>query len=140
MALFEDEGYLNKPEYRDLFLKDGECLVKGVVFMGTPFRGSGQAALFAPFIKDVRHLNVLSAVNDNFVRALNSNQPIEITQIVHRFQTIIENKAVKLVIACETRPVAGSALVSRTGLTHPHDSLSSNSRTTMHYIILADEL
>ncbi|KAK4694604.1 hypothetical protein P7C71_g3009, partial [Lecanoromycetidae sp. Uapishka_2] len=51
MALFEDEGYHNKPEYRDLFSKDGECLVKGIVFMGTPFRGSGQAALFAPFIK-----------------------------------------------------------------------------------------
>ena len=85
MALFEDDGYLNKSEYRDLIVKDGQCLVKGVVFMGTPFRGSGQATLFKPFIKAIRQFNPFTAVNDSFLGAPNDYQPIEVTHIVHRF-------------------------------------------------------
>ena len=111
MALFEDDGYLNKPEYRDLFVKDGECLVKGVVFMGTPFRGSGQATLFKPFIKAIRQLNLVTAVNDSFLGALNGDQPIEVTHIVHRFQTVMNVREIKVIICCEEKPVAGSSLV-----------------------------
>lgn len=111
MALFEDDGYLNKPEYRDLFVKDGECLVKGVVFMGTPFRGSGQATLFKPFIKAIRQLNLVTAVNDSFLGALNGDQPVEVTHIVHRFQTVMNAREIKVTICCEENPVAGSSLV-----------------------------
>ncbi|KAK3172014.1 hypothetical protein OEA41_004098 [Lepraria neglecta] len=112
MALFEDDGYLNKPEYRDLFVKDGECLVKGVVFMGTPFRGSGQATLFKPFIKAIRQLNLVTAVNDSFLGALNGDQPIEVTHIVHRFQTVMNAREIKALICCEEKPVAGSSLTT----------------------------
>ena len=112
MALFEDDEYLYKPHHRDLFLKDGECLVKGVVFMGTPFRGSGQATLFKPFIKAIRQLNSLTAVNDSFLGALNGNQPIEITHTVHQFQSVMNERGIKVIICCEERPIVGSSLVS----------------------------
>lgn len=111
MALFEDDEYLNKPEYSNLFVKNGECLVKGVVFMGTPFRGSGHATLFKPFIKAIRQLNLVTAVNDSFLGALNADQPIEVTNIVHRFQNVMNTKAIKVIICCEEKPVAGSSLV-----------------------------
>ncbi|KAL2047637.1 hypothetical protein N7G274_000679 [Stereocaulon virgatum] len=112
MALFEDDGYPNKPEYRNLFVKDGECLIKGVIFMGTPFRGSGQATLFKPFIKAIRQLNLVTAVNDSFLGALNADQPIEITLVVHRFQNVMNAKGIKVIICCEEKPVAGSALTT----------------------------
>ena len=111
MALFQDDNYDNKQEYQDLFWKGDECLVKGVVFMGTPFRGSGQASLFTPFIRAIRQVNLISAVNDNFLKSLNSDQPVEVTTIVQRFQRIVQAMEIKLLICCESRPVVGSSLV-----------------------------
>ncbi|KAL2049372.1 hypothetical protein ABVK25_010382 [Lepraria finkii] len=111
MALFEDDGYLNKSEYRELIVKDGECLVKGVVFMGRPFRGSGQATLFKPFIKAIRQFNPFTAVNDSFLGALNDYQPIEVTHIVHRFQTVMNAREIKVRMFCEG-PVVGPSLTT----------------------------
>lgn len=113
MALFKDEGYLNKPEYRGLFVRNGECLVKGITFMGTPFRGSGHAALFSPFIRAVRQLNMVSAVNDSFIKSLNDKQPVDITNIIHRFHDIMNQNRIRVLVCCEETPIAGSSLVSQ---------------------------
>ena len=110
-ALFEEEDYPNKPQYKDLFLKGQECLVKGVTFMGTPFNGSGYANLFGPFIKAIRQLNDFTAVNDSFVNALNTRQPVDVTKTVNQFYSVMRQRNIRLVIGCEERPVAGSKLV-----------------------------
>lgn len=111
MALYQDEEYVNKTQYRDLFMNGDECLVKGVCFMGTPFLGSGQANLLAPFVKAVKGLNRLSGTNDNFLRSLReNNQSIEVPTIVQRFKTIAKEKNMRLLIGCEEIPVVGSDL------------------------------
>lgn len=112
MALFQDEEYANKPQYRDLFMHGDECLVKGVCFMGTPFHGSGHANLLAPFVRAVKGINMISATNDKLLGSLReNNQSIEIPNIVHRFRSIAEEKNMRLLIGCEEIPVAGSKLV-----------------------------
>lgn len=112
MALFEDQGYVNKSQYRDLFMNGNQCLVKGVCFMGTPFRGSGQANLLAPFVKAVKELNRFGATNDRFLGSLKeNNQSIEVPNIVHRFKSVAKAKKMRLLIGCEERPIAGSELV-----------------------------
>lgn len=134
MALFQDEAYVNKPQYRDLFMDGDTCLVKGVCFMGTPFLGSGHANLLAPFVKAVKGLNIFSATNDKFLGSLKeNNQSIEVPTIVHRFKSIAKEKKIRLLIGCEQIPVAGSELV---WLLHPcpgtHDCCHPQPR---HFII-----
>lgn len=112
MALFQDEEYVNKRQYRDLFMDGDECLVKGVCFMGTPFRGSGLANQLAPFVKAVKGLNLFSATNDKLLGSLKeNNQSIAIPEIVHRFKSIAKERNMRLLIGCEQTPVAGSQLV-----------------------------
>lgn len=112
MALYKDEEYVNKSQYRDLFMNGDECLVKGVCFMGTPFLGSGHANLLAPFVKAVKNLNRLGATNDKFLGSLReNNQSIEVPTIVQRFKTIAKEKNMRLLIGCEEIPVVGSDLV-----------------------------
>ena len=81
--------------------------------MGTPLRGSNQATLFTPYIKAIKQLNIYSAMNDNLIKSLSAHQPMGIADIVLRFQTVIEEREIKLVICCEETPVAGTELVSK---------------------------
>lgn len=112
MALFEDENYTNKPAYRDLFYKGDECLVKGMCFMGTPFLGSGQANLLAPFVGALKDVNYFSAINDAIFRSLRENkESLEVPNIVQRFKQISDEHEIRLLIGCEEKPVAGSKLV-----------------------------
>ncbi len=122
--LFQDTGYPNLAKYRDLFVRGSECIVKGIVLMGTPLRGSGQATLFTPYIKTIKHLNPFTAMNDNLLKSLSAHQPIEVSDIVHRFKTVIEERKIKLIIGCEETPIAGAKLVSLI----PHASLIRSSR------------
>lgn len=94
-------------------MRDSECIVKGIVLMGTPLRGSNQATLFTPYIKAIKQLNIYTAMNDNLIKSLSAHQPNGISDIVLRFQTVIEEREIKLVICCEETPVAGTELVSR---------------------------
>ena len=114
MALFEEEDYPNKPQFRNLFLRGQECLVKGVTFFGTPFSGSGYANLFGPLIKAIRQLNDFTAIDDDYLRALNTDQPVDLTRIVDRFHHVVHQRNLQLVIGCEERPSAGSKLVFST--------------------------
>ena len=112
MALFQDENYVNKPAYRDLFYKGEECLVKGICFMGTPFLGSGQANLLAPFVGALKDVNYFSATNDAIVKSLKeNNESLEVSTIVQRFKNIVDRTKIRLLIGCEERPVTGSKLV-----------------------------
>ena len=119
MVLFQAAGYPTYLKYRDLFVRDSECIVKGIVLMGTPLRGSGHATLFAPYIKIIKQLNHITSTNDSLIKSLSGNQPIEISDIVHRLQTVIEEREIELVICCEETPVHGTQLVSPV----PHTSL-----------------
>ena len=112
MALFEDEDYPSKPEFKSLFLRNQNCLVKGVTCFGTPFSGSGYANLFRPFIKVIRQLNDFTAVSDGYLNALNTDQPIDITRTIDQFYQVIRQNNIYLLIGCEERPLAGSKLVS----------------------------
>ena len=112
MVLSQAAGYPTNPKYRDLFVRDSECIVKGIVLMGTPLRGSGHATLFAPYIKIIKQLNQITSTNDSLIKSLNGKQPIEISDIVHRFQTVIQEREIELVICCEETPVYGTQLVS----------------------------
>ena len=111
MALFEEEDYPAKPQYKNLFLNGNECLVKGVTFLGTPFHGSGYANVFAPFIKAIRQLNDITAINDSFLSALNTKQPIDVTNTVNQFYSTMKQYGIRMAIGCEERPLAGSKLV-----------------------------
>ena len=112
MALFEDEDFHIKASYQELFLKNGQCIVKGIVFMGTPFRGSGDANILAPFVAAVKGLNVFHAANDTFIKSLKkNNNSVEVPTIVQRMKTITESQGIKLLIGCEETPVVGSKLV-----------------------------
>lgn len=112
MALFEDEEAPNKETYRNLFFHDDRCLLKGVVLMGTPLRGSGQANLMAPIVQLIKGLNYISATNDSFIKALReNNDELDIPTIVQRFKAVIKAKSVQLLIACEQQPYVGSDLV-----------------------------
>ncbi len=104
MVLFQDTGYPTLPQYRDLFVRDSECIVKGIVLTGTPLRGSGHATLFAPYIKTIKHLNQITATNDSLTKSLSANQSIEISDIVHHFWTVIEEKKIDLITCCEETP------------------------------------
>ena len=110
--LFQDSGYPTLASYRDLFVRESECIVKGIVLMGTPLRGSDQATLFTPYIKAIKQLNIYTAMNDNLIKSLSAHQPMGISDIVLRFQTVMEEREIKLVICCEETPVAGTELVS----------------------------
>ena len=120
MALFQYEEHVNKSQYRGLFMDGDECLVKGLCFLGTPFLGSGQANLLAPFVRAVKGLNRLSATNDRFLGSLReNNQSIEVPAIVQRFKSIAKENNMRLLIGCEEFPVVGSELV---WLLHPSPS------------------
>ncbi|MCJ1461653.1 hypothetical protein MMC07_000250 [Pseudocyphellaria aurata] len=111
MALFQDENYPNKQPYRDLFMHENECLVKGVCLMGTPFHGSGHANLLAPFVRAVKGINIISAANDKLLVSLKeNNHSLEISNIIYRFRSIAEKTKMRLLIGCEEIPVAGSKL------------------------------
>lgn len=110
--LFQDSGYPTLANYRDLFVTGSECIVKGIVLMGTPLRGSNQATLFAPYIKAIKQLNIYTAMNDNLIKSLSAHQPMAVSDIVLRFQTVREERDIKLVICCEETPVARTELVS----------------------------
>ena len=117
MALFRDEDCPNKKEYRDLFIHRDTCLLKGVVLMGTPLRGSGQANIIAPIVRLVKGLNKFAATNDNFMKALRENKDtIDIPNIMKRFKSVIDSNHVMLLIACEETPYIGDSLVSGTFL------------------------
>lgn len=112
MALFHDEVYINKPQYRDLFMDGNECLVKGVCFMGTPLLGNGPANLLAPFVRAVKGPNKLSGANVKFLGSLReNNQSIDIPTIVRQFKSIAKEKKMRLLVGCEEISVAGSQLV-----------------------------
>lgn len=112
MALFEDEEYVNKDVYRNLFQNGKECLVKGICFLGTPFYGSGQANVLVPLVRAVKGLNRFSATNDAFLASLRENsQSIEVPQIVQRFKSIVEGTGMTILIGCEDNPVVSSNLV-----------------------------
>ena len=106
-----DEDYGNNDHYRNLFLDGDECLLKGIVFLGTPFAGTGTADLFIPFIKAVRRLNFLSATSDKFLSALSTQQPVDITRMFRQAWSVIRERDIKILVGCEERPVAGSKLV-----------------------------
>ena len=110
--LFQDPEYPTLANYHQLFVRDSECIVKGIVLMGTPLRGSDQAALFTPYIRAIKQINKFSATNDNIIKSLSADQPMKVSEIVIRFQTVIEARKIKLVICCEETLVAGTELVS----------------------------
>ncbi len=111
MALYEDEDYGNK--HKGLFSRGGECLVKGICFMGTPFYGSGRANTLVPFVRALEEVNFISAVNATILRSLKENEKesVELRNIVQRFKTIAEKRSIRLLIGCEQKTFAGSSLV-----------------------------
>ncbi|KAG8534293.1 uncharacterized protein KY384_001137 [Bacidia gigantensis] len=113
MALLGAVEGSSRREYHDLFVHNDRCLVKGVVLLGTPLRGSGQANLMAPIVKTVKGLNRLYGTNENFVRALREDSgALDIPQIVTRFKSVVKTNGVALRIVCEERPVVGSSLTT----------------------------
>ena len=113
MALFEDENCANKAGYRNLFIHNDECLLKGVVLLGTPLRGSGQANIMTPLVKIIKGLNKFGGTNDAFVKALKEDSgSLDIPKIVQRFKSMITAKKVALLIGCEEVPYVGDSLVS----------------------------
>ncbi len=111
MALFDDQDYGNNEHFKNLFLQNDNCLVKGLVFMGTPFNGTGTADLFIPFIRTIRQLNVITATNDSFLSALSKKQPVNIDRVVNQALGVIRQRNIMILIGCEERPVTGSRLV-----------------------------
>ncbi|KAF2474401.1 uncharacterized protein BDR25DRAFT_340886 [Lindgomyces ingoldianus] len=109
-CLSTDQGFTIKQQYKNLFMHNGVCMVKGIVFLGTPFRGSGQANFIYPFVK-LLSMQYFWPINQNLVRSL-KQRPIALGQIVGRFNRVRKNNLIQIFPCYETDAVAGTSLTT----------------------------
>ena len=91
MALDEDD---NRPVAADRLRLAG--LVKGVVFMGTPFWGSLNATTLAPFVTALERVNPFP-VNSGLVRSLSANS-LDLAALASHFcqVTVLQKMEIKI--------------------------------------------
>jgi hypothetical protein len=117
LALEEDK---NQPVATDRLRLAG--LVKGVVFMGTPFWGSLNATTAAPFVTALGNVNPFPGnsalgsinpfpVNSTLVKSLSANS-LDLATLVSHFSQITATHGIEIKIFYESRPLTLSGLVS----------------------------
>src|SRR2546429_5241921 len=99
------------PQYNDVLRHPitQECLVKGIVFMGTPFNGTLHANQIRPFLEAFSKLYP-HPVNKRLVRSI-QDQALGLSTIRGEFKRIMLANDIKVVVGCETKPVRGTTLV-----------------------------
>ncbi|KAK5653066.1 hypothetical protein OQA88_9352 [Cercophora sp. LCS_1] len=114
-ALRPDESKAEKQAlYRGTFFQNGQCLVKGVFFFGTPFEGSklaNNASLIVKFLKGNTSLMDSLRIRSN-----------DLTTIVAKFNQLRSDSETKIpiLIAYEMQPMYGVKFV-----TEPESAISS---------------
>lgn len=106
----------NKEEHSDrssqynklLRSANGDCLVKGIVFLGTPFQGSvraNQAGRLGRVLKKINPLPMNTGILDElkYVRDKQS----DLDTISGEANIIIEEQAIEILVGCETLTVGG---------------------------------
>jgi hypothetical protein len=108
LLLSEDERTTSlATKYRHLFLdQDNTCLLKGIVFLGTPFQGSSKANQISPWIKALAAVNPFPS-NPRLVEMLKENNdgssPLD--EISMAANLIIKKHKIDFMIGCETQPI-----------------------------------
>jgi len=91
-------------EYRHLFLTPAECLLKGIVFLGTPFQGSLKANQIRPFAKALALVNPFPMNTD--ILSILKNIPDGTSPLnpISTAASIVMNKHhIQFLVGCETR-------------------------------------
>ena len=114
LALQNNGSY---PQYRDLLMPLGECLVKGIAFFGTPFTGS-VIANWEPVARIVPY-----GLNMSYVRYLKQRQrdkketvqvdPEDVNPVVDQFRIIVKENNIPLLIYFEEKRTWGLQVVSQ---------------------------
>ena len=92
--------------YPNLLLSPIGCLVKGIVFLGTPFRGSLKANLITPIVKALAPFNPFP-MNPELLENLKSVQDgtSSLDQISDAVNIIMKRHQIDVLVGCETIPV-----------------------------------
>ena len=94
-------------KYKHVLISDGnECYLKGIVFLGTPFRGSMKANQITPFISALSEINPF-AMNVSLVRELRNirDGTGDLQDISMNANIIITTWNIEVLVGCETQPV-----------------------------------
>lgn len=91
--------------YNTVFSRDGQSLVKGIFFFGTPFEGSQIANHGSKFVKFL-------GGNSLLINSLKDHAE-DLTDIVPQFAQLQNslNSKIAVCVACETQPLYGFRLV-----------------------------
>lgn len=97
-------GYgVDAAQYTDLFVKGASTLVKGIVFLGTPFQGSLVASNVDPLVEALSFFNPFP-MNRGLVSALSYGNP-DLQDIVSCFKSLQKEQGFEVWIGCETDPM-----------------------------------
>jgi hypothetical protein len=100
LALWKGGDARIKTEHNRLFMRNGKCIVKGIVFFGTPFQGS----LLADYATHAGHLVKLLGADKTLLQSLKMNNK-ELAQITGKFSQVRETHDIKLLIYFECKPL-----------------------------------
>ena len=94
-------------KYKHVLVTDSdECLLKGIVFLGTPFAGSLKANLISPFIKILASVNprpMGQKLVDDLKYVKDGNG--DLASISAAANIVIHKYDIEILIGCETQPV-----------------------------------
>jgi hypothetical protein len=107
LLLSEDERTSElADEYRHLFLTPAGCLLKGIVFLGTPFQGSLRANQIRPFAKALALVNPFPMNTD--ILSILKNIPdgtSPLDPISTAASIVMNKKNIQFLVGCETLPM-----------------------------------
>ncbi|KAK0730844.1 hypothetical protein B0H67DRAFT_528030 [Lasiosphaeris hirsuta] len=106
-ALHEDPKRPGQQEdYKKIFFQDGECLVKGIFFFGTPFAGSRLAVFLSVLVK-------VFGGNGELIDSL-KHKSDQLGDIVGKFNQILSHPETKIpiLLAYEKHPMRGVGFVT----------------------------
>ena len=96
--------------YQSLLISEHrECFLKGIVFLGTPFKGSMKANTVSPFINALKVINPV-AMNANVVRELRHirDGTGDLADISRAANIIFNKWNIDILVGCETAPIPGT--------------------------------
>ena len=100
MALWEGKGNKVSSHQKHLFMKNGRCIVKGVVFFGTPFQGSS----FADLVTYSERLVDFLEADKELLKSLRMNNE-ELNEITGKMKQVRQVHDIKVLIYYESQPL-----------------------------------
>jgi hypothetical protein len=115
LALQNDGSSPQYPQYRQLLMPLGECLVKGIAFFGTPFTGSVIAnwepvARIVPFGLNMSYVRYLKQRHKKETVQVD---PEDVNPMVDQFRSLVKEYNIPLLIYFEEKRTWGLPVVSQ---------------------------